>query len=269
MTNNLSNTASLSTFSRGPPLNVTWKFPAPHTLSPGASDAPSPVPARTNITFRAGSTLTTGRHWHNTHTEYIQVTLGAAIVTVNNVSNVYTAADGPVMVPRKARHEWMRWDCPERKGHQLAAQNAFRKSLTSEEANEMQEEDLNVTEWTDPMDGHKEIFFRNLFSAMQEPSFETRYPVVPGEWLRTLQIFVIMWELDNPLVLLDLSGDEKAGRSQWACAKVEEVVTWLAMGAIWLIGMKIFGLKGVNRVWTPEWLIEIWEKPSAQRTKID
>lgn len=32
--------------------------------------------------------------------------------------------------------------------------------------------DLMVEEWTAPADGEKEVFFRNLFSTIQEPKYK-------------------------------------------------------------------------------------------------
>ena len=84
---------------------------------------------------------------------------------VSGVSRIYTARDGTAQIPRYARHEWMRFDRP---AHLLSrgqreAQEAYFREHGKKEIEEMQGEDLIAEEWTDPADGQKEMFFRNLF----------------------------------------------------------------------------------------------------------
>lgn len=109
------------------------------------------------------------------------------------------------------------------------------------------EGDLIAEEWTDPNDGAKEVFFRNIFSAMQEPRSGFL-----GNMIKFLQMFIVMWEGDNMLVFWDLSaGDADGG---WR-ARVEELVTHVVMGLVARVGQMVFGLKGVNKEYTPEYLM--------------
>ena len=279
----LTPTTEQSSFTRSAPENVTFAF---STTVPEGSKTPNP--AASYITFRPGSSLTTGRHWHITHTEHLQVKHGAALITVHNTSRIYTPADGIVTVPRKARHEWARWDCPGRKGHQLTAQETFRRKLRDESARGEREEgdsnvgedelkryeaeDLQVVEWTDPTDGEKEIFFRNLFSVLQESVWEKKYGTfVGGGVVKTLHLFTVMKELDNMLVLLDLGVVDEEGVDggwwNWGKAKVEEGIMEVVMGGAAVVGGWVFGLKAVNVEYTPRRLLEMWERNHGEKSK--
>lgn len=123
----------------------------------------------------------------------------------------------------------------------------MRAQGTEEELNKLAEEDLELEEWTDPNDGAKEIFFRNIFSAMLEPRSG-----VLGTLVKFFQIFVVMWEGDNMLVLLDLGAGD--GRGGWR-AMVEELVTGIVMGFVAMVGKWVFGLSGVNKEYTPSYLM--------------
>jgi quercetin dioxygenase-like cupin family protein len=125
------NTIHHTSFSR--PGNVTYTF--------GASKNPLKA---TTITLPPGPPWTSGLHWHETHTEYLQIIQGISRVTLNGITLNYTAEDGIIVVPRFARHEWQRAD----------------------DAHSHNDVDPIVREWTDPIDGQKEIFFRNLNSAI-------------------------------------------------------------------------------------------------------
>src|SRR5690242_3345848 len=122
--------AHLISFTRPLPNGVTYTLPSPPHTSPVVT-----------ITLPPHSTWTSGLHFPATHTEYLSIVKGTALVTLNGVTNTYTSSDGVITVPRYARHEWRR-------------------------APEIEEDELVVKEWTDPEDGEKEIFFRNLNSAI-------------------------------------------------------------------------------------------------------
>ena len=117
--------------------------------------------------------------------------------------------------------------------------------------------DLVAEEWTDPGDGEKEVFFRNILSTLKESQWRE------GWWggsLMLLQIMLVMWEMDNPVVLLDLGGAGDGGG--WRGA-VETAVTYAFM---WLVAMmgKALGLKAVNEEYTPDHLLRAWEKGKAR-----
>ena len=145
----------------------------------------------------------------------------------------------------------------------------MRKEGKEKELQELGREDLQVTEWTDPVDGEKEIFFRNLFSGIQEPFFEAKYGKRLSSVVMLCQIFLVSAELDNPLVILDFGGVDGEWNGWWAWikAKAEDVVTATVMGLVSAIARYGFGLKAVNEEWTPEWLIERWEKRRGEERR--
>jgi quercetin dioxygenase-like cupin family protein len=183
--------------------SVTYSLPSPPFSS-----------AVVTITLPPRSTWTSGLHWHETHTEYLEVVRGTALVTLNGITKSFSSEDGIIIVPRLARHEWRRANADG--------------------------EELVVKEWTDPVDGEKEIFFRNLSSVIVDCT-KTGPPV---EWWLTWQLFVVFWGLDNYPVILDLSWVPLIGlRLEWA-------LTHIILLAAVLAG-KIGGLKSVYEEYTP------------------
>ena len=163
----------------------------------------------------------------------------------------------------------MRWDCPGRKGEQKRCQEEYIAQLSAEgekgeaKLEKLQSDDLEAEEWTSPADANKEIFFRNLFSGFQEPRAQSgRF----GPWITIIQVFMVMWALDNPLVLVDLGGAEYGTRWQWVAAKIENLVAFVVMGGASVVGQWL-ELKPVNREYTPVWLMEKWEAREEKRRK--
>ncbi|KAK1216412.1 hypothetical protein PQX77_020965 [Marasmius sp. AFHP31] len=97
------------------------------------------IPDQATITLPPQSTWTSGPHWHETHTEYLQVLSGHAEIRLGGkILQSVGPDDGVITVPRYTIHEWKRsnFDGPE--------------------------DDLVMREWTDPKDGMKEVFFRSV-----------------------------------------------------------------------------------------------------------
>lgn len=130
------NTQNLTTFSRPPPGAVTYDLSQPHAVT---------------VTVPPQSTWTSGPHWHERHTEYLQVVDGLARIMLNGKTGVYGPSDGVIEIPRFTIHEWQR----EAKGYA--------------QPNSQDRKDLVVREWTLPADGQKEMFFRMLNSYFTEP----------------------------------------------------------------------------------------------------
>lgn len=173
---------------------------------------------------------------------------------VSGVSKIYTAKDGASQVPRYARHELMRFDRP---AHLLSrgqreAQAAYFRDHGKEEIEKLKGEDLILEEWTDPADGQKEIFFRNLFSTALEPQYQSNKSWL-GELWKTLQIMCVMWELDNYFVLVDFGG----WRGGWR-ALLEAAFTYTVMGCMVTLG-RLCGCRAVSEEYTPKHLIKRWE----------
>lgn len=107
--------------------------------------------------------------------------------------------------------------------------------------------DLVVEEWTEPRDGEKEIFFRNLFSVVGETRWRERESWWGGIMM-WVQLMLLMWELDNFEVVWDLGG-----------GGVETGVTYGVMGLGAVVG-RAMGLRAVREEYTPEDLLENWER---------
>lgn len=101
------------------------------------------------ITLPEKSTFTVGAHWHERHTEYFRVIKGRLAIKRDGVVEVVTADDGPQRVDKFVVHDFWRAD----------------RYLPEEEKDAG---DVITEEWTDPIDGIKRVFFRNVFSILQD-----------------------------------------------------------------------------------------------------
>ncbi|KAI1320660.1 hypothetical protein F5Y16DRAFT_389706 [Xylariaceae sp. FL0255] len=153
----------------------TFTRPAPSAVTYDLSTA-----NQASIHLPPGSEWTSGAHWHDDHTEYLEVISGYAEIILNGkVLPEVGAADGVVTVPRGAIHEW-------------------RRSRTAGS-----DEVLEVREWTDPRDGGKEVFFRNLNGLILDAIRDGE-----GSWrMRTLELElnVLFMKQDNWPAFLDTS----------------------------------------------------------------
>lgn len=231
----------------------TFAFPPPE-----ASRLSFNEPFKTDITIPVSSTWTSGRHWHNEHVERWEVLSGAILITLNNNSFVVTGGSPAVTMPRKARHELMRWDCPGRTGHQKAAQEAFRTEMLakgqSRELEKLGAQEVEAEESTTPADGEKEIFFRNLLSAVSEPRSGAL-----GGLLRFIHILKIYQGLDAKMVIVDMGPEDGNG---WR-AMVEEMIWALLVGMASVV-CAVFGLKPVSEAYTPGPLVSRWEERKSK-----
>ena len=217
-------------------------------------------PSKIGLSVPIGSAWTSGRHWHDYHVEHYKVLSGAMLITMNNNSYVITE-DSPILsIPRKVRHELMRWDCPGRTNHQKAAQEAFRKDMIAKgrfkELEELGAQEVQAEESTTPEDGEKDIFFRNFLSAMSEPRTS-----MLGEVLRYIQIVIIYQGLDARMVVVDMQPESENG---WR-AMIEETIWWLIVSMANLVGV-LFGLESVNKAYTPDPLFSQWEERKPQES---
>ena len=140
-------------------------------------------PECVTITIPPGSQWTSEAHWHETHTEYLQVLHGRAFVRLGDATREFEPADGAIEVPRSTVHEW----------HRVKADD--------------DQEDLVVREWTVPEDGQKEAFFRmlNSFLIEEDPaSLYTAPRMTPRwvigwieQWVVMMQLFAIFRACDN------------------------------------------------------------------------
>lgn len=149
----------------------------------------------------------------------------------------------------------MRFDRPARllSPGQRAAQEAYFLERGEREIEKCKGEDVTAEEWTDPADGQKEVFFRNLFSTLSEPRHGSRGAWI-GELRGRLQVVCVMWELDNYVVLVDLGGSGGGGWRAWG----EAALTYTVMGLLMVVG-RMWGCRAVSKEYTPEHLVKRWE----------
>ncbi|MCJ1329984.1 hypothetical protein MMC10_006665 [Thelotrema lepadinum] len=193
-------TTDLKAFQRP---NVTYEFstgPKAHIVT---------------ITVPPGSDWTSEPHWHHSHTEFLSVKKGTALVTLGSHTHSITPSDGPVTIERGMIHEWRR---------------------DSSDSGV-----LIVEEWTDPADGEKELFFRNLCSALLDmtasPSHAPSPSWLPFDWWISLQLFLVFREFDNyPLFYSGVTS---------------RPVTYLILRVAQFVGL-ILGLRGHYNEYTPE-----------------
>ncbi|CAM1505130.1 Fc.00g107670.m01.CDS01 [Cosmosporella sp. VM-42] len=175
----------------------------------------SSITSVVTITFRTGDDVPgTGLHWHEAHTEYLQVLEGYALITLGDRTAVFTKDDGVVTIPRYTIHQYMRAD-------------------SVEEGKAGKNMDLVVREWTEPADGDKEVFFRNVLSLLMD-----RRNTVIGNVSMLFSIMVVAWAHDNYPVFW--RGPRFIGKVLQGA--IMRTVTYSLMGPLSLIG-RLVGFK--------------------------
>ncbi|KIW18810.1 hypothetical protein PV08_03099 [Exophiala spinifera] len=194
-------------------------------------------PGSVTITVPAGSKWSSGPHWHETHTEFLQVLQGRAFVGLGSRVRAYGSEDGVIEVPRFTVHEWHRvWQDDGGGGDDPDDPDG------QDDQDDQEVVDLVVREWTVPEDGQKEVFFRMLNSFLTEDAPASLYelPVpVPRvahswieQWVVALQLNCIFWTCDNwPLLL-----GRDSGFVSW-------IATHLVLRASVALG-SVLGLRG-------------------------
>ena len=191
------------------------------------------------ITLPIGSRWSSQLHWHEIHTEFLQIMQGRAFIRLGDRAGVFAPEDGVVEVPKFTVHEWHR----------------------AEDGNG---EDLVVREWTVPEDGQKEMFFRNLNSFLTEPQPSSMFntpAIIPAwvrgwveNWIIPLQLFCIFRAWDNwPLFV----GDD-SGMFSWT-------VTHMVLGVCSAIGY-VLGLRGTYGDYVNEELTLRATRKDAKKT---
>ncbi|KAJ1711633.1 hypothetical protein NYO67_6199 [Aspergillus flavus] len=180
---------------------------------------PEPSSSTVTIILPPKSAWTSGSHWHESHTEYLRVIQGVAKVTIQNRTCTYRPSDGIITIPKFAVHEWSR--------------------VLDLEDSDVNNEELIVQEWTDPADGLKEVFFRNLNSVILERSGKGWF----GSVVFMLQLWTIFHKLDNWPVILD------------GPFYVRWLLTHVVVGVGTRLGI-LCGLRAVYDEYTPKELID-------------
>lgn len=186
--------------------------------------------ARDQATIRvpAGSVWTSGPHWHDAHTEHLQVLRGRARLTLAGRELRVGPRDGVVTVPRGAVHEWRRADA-------RAAKTGADEDEDDEGDGKEEGEELVVREWTDPRDGAKEVFFRNvnglILDADADDDDDDRRS--GGTWsgaLLKLDLWNLFWRADNYPVVLGSPG--------WLGTTATRALMGVAVTLGWVLGCR-------------------------------
>ncbi|CAH0050756.1 unnamed protein product [Clonostachys solani] len=199
-------------------------------IDEGGVEIPSDKDERRSVTFlmRRGTRQTTGLHWHEEKTEYLQVLQGQALVTVGDRTAVFGPDDGVITVPRFTLHEFGRAD-------------------RVMEGADSREVDLRIMEWTEPSDGAKETFFRNMLGVIID-----REAGILGNIKLLLSLFVVMQRYDNYPVFI--KGPTLFGKT--VQSSIRRTTTYVVRGGIALVG-RLFGLKATYPEYTPASLLEL------------
>lgn len=201
------------------------------------------------ISLPPGSTWSSGLHWHEGHTEYLKVVQGSIRVRVGTRTRIVSASatsHPEIRIDKFVSHEWQRA--------------------------EPGGDEVRVLERSDPPDGEKTLFFRNLNGVMvsapnmlDQHELLSRCPtvvaqVVQAAWVE-LKLMVIYAHLDNIPVYLDLPSSwlrkEKMVSVQ-CLAMMDWVLSHLILSMAALIGW-IVGVQPVDRRFTPEEEVAYWE----------
>lgn len=165
----------------------------------------------------------TGLHWHEKHTEYLIVSSGKAFVTVNGITSIIDSNSGEICIPIGIIHEW---------------------GLIEDNNNQ---EDLIIWERTEPNDGEKEIFFRNMILSLIDSSIGNPYSsknINNHFSIRDiLQILIIFRSLDNYPIIWNSFG--------------KKYFTYFILNIANLFGKLFFSLKPIYIEYTPQYF---WEK---------
>lgn len=239
----MSNFTSNPIIKRGAPDTVVYDLSEPHQVT---------------ITLPAGSTWSSGLHWHEHHTEYLRIVQGSVQVTLDGQVRTISASDAQteVRVDRNVWHEWRRADV---------------------EGNE----DVVVVERTDPEDGEKAVFFWNLNGVILKAQGLTCPPYMPkllhgillDVWV-SLSLFTIFRGLDNvPVFVNVLQAFAKRGfvftektLGHTSLRSVDFFISHALLLLAHLISM-LFGIRSVREDFTPDEVRRSWISSRAERRK--
>jgi hypothetical protein len=217
------------------PTGGTFSFPVPASPS-----------SRTSYSLPPGSAFDSNLHWHEAYTEYFRITQGVMRVILEdqngNLNIHYIGKEsGIVEIPRGRRHRL-------RRGDQGQKWEPWMSEVEWKEggkiAREVWEMEVRGEEWTSPMDGRKEAFFRNIAGVVAEPrSVRGGRGGIRGLWegvMVVLGALTVLREFDNwPAVL-----GGRFRRVEWV---LSHVILLIAAG----IGVCV-GLKGSYEEYTPK-----------------
>lgn len=227
-------------------------------------DAPDAVvydlsePHQVTITLPAGSTWSSGLHWHKRHVEYLRVIKGSVQVTLDSQTRTISTSDAEteVRVDQNVWHEWRRADI---------------------DGNE----DVVVVERTDPEDGEKAVFFWNLNGVILRAQGLKCPPYMPkllhgillDSWV-TLSLFSIFRGLDNvPVFVNVLQAFAKRGFTfteetlgHTFLRAVDLLISHMLLLLASVVAV-LLGVRAVREEFTPDEVRQTWIASRAERRR--
>ena len=209
------------------------------------------------ITLPPNSTWTSGLHWHESHTEFLQVVCGSIKVRLGDTVQTISATAESQPELRVDRFVWHEWQ---------AAPGS---------------DEVVVVERTDPSDGDKHIFFWNLNGVILNAPKLLQGPlarcpqVLRGlalDFWITLHLFVVFHNLDNFPVLLNIPDlARRAGfyESSAMSERVSKAMDWAVSHFVLYLAIllgKALGVTPVRREYTPRDAFATW-RARNQSTK--
>lgn len=209
------------------------------------------------ITLPVGSAWTSGLHWHEKHTEFLNVVKGSIEVVLGDQNLTVSASDKitEIQVDRGVWHEWKRAD-----------------------ANK--EEEVVVLERTEPHDGQKHVFFWNLNGVISQAQNASAPPYMPERlhgWLvevwTTLSLFAIFNELDNVPVYVNFSQALNRTSSVKSETFIGQLLLhwmdWLfshilLLAASWIAW--VMGIKAIDKKFTPKDVMKRWKQSTRSNS---
>ncbi|KAF2260495.1 hypothetical protein CC78DRAFT_536369 [Lojkania enalia] len=172
-----------------------------------------------------GSKWHAGVHWHEDYDEVMRVKKGRAKIRLGSTYRVVGPDDGEVLIPKFMVHDVMRAD-------------------VDAKPSESDDEELWLEEWSEPVDGSKELFFRHVFSIMTDKE--------KFGWKMPLQLLLTLMYTDGYLLIVP--GPAKWYVTHGLYAALKPVARW-------------FGLKPFYEEYTPERLQDVASKLESNRFK--
>ncbi|KAM7216781.1 hypothetical protein V8F06_007891 [Rhypophila decipiens] len=189
-----------------------------------APDSSDIHPGTVTVTINTGpDSPSTGLHWHETHTEHLRIVQGCALVTVGDHTATFTKDDGVITIPRLVLHE-------------------VRRADNVEQGRAWKDTDLVMREWTDPADGDKVIFFRNIMSLIKDEK-----KTLLGKISTGLSIVVVAQAHDNYPVIW--KGPTVLGKGFQQT--VRRYLTFSVMAVVGFVG-RLVGCRSEYEEYTPQ-----------------
>ncbi|KAF2728576.1 hypothetical protein EJ04DRAFT_449038 [Polyplosphaeria fusca] len=177
------------------------------------------------VVVAPGSKWHVGAHWHEAYDEVMRIAKGRAKIRLGNTFRVIGPEDGEIFIPKFVVHDIMRADVDAKVG-------------------EGDDEELWIEERGEPVDGSKEVFFRNVFSVMADRE--------KFGWKMPLQLLLTLIYTDGYLVILP--GPARFWFTYGLYAMMRPLLFWL-------------GLKPFYDEYTPERLRGIASELAARKSK--